>query len=34
MTVLVILLVVAGAITQVALLSSVYTKGGNDDDSN
>jgi len=34
MEILVILLVVVGAVTQVALLGSVITKGGNDDDSN
>jgi hypothetical protein len=32
MEVLVILLVVFGAFTQVALVGSVITKGGNDDD--
>jgi len=34
MEVLVILLVVIGAVTQVALLGSVITKGGNDHDGN
>jgi hypothetical protein len=34
MEVLVILLVVVGAVTQVALLGSVITKGGNQNDGN
>ena len=33
MEVLVILLVVVGAVTQVAVIGSVMTKGGNDDAS-